>query len=145
VKYGTAEIKVGGAWTMGDLIFLGHADYGKSTHGTLPLTDLFSLGGPRNLAAFGTGQLRGDDYTYASVDAQYKLTKPIPLLGLQIIAGVQAETGRMKKLVTEPTLSGWQNSFGAYLATNSAFGPMYLGIADSKSGKPRFYFFIGTP
>lgn len=144
-KYGAAEIKMGGAWTLGDVILVGRAEYGKSTHGTLPLTDLFTLGGPRHLSGFGTGQIRGDDYTYGSFEAQYKLTKPIPLLGLQLIAGVQAEAGRMKKLVTEPTLTGWQNSFGAYLATNSAFGPMYLGFSDSKNGKGRFYFFIGTP
>ena len=144
-KYGTAEIKAGGAWSLRDLIFVGRAEYGKSTHGTLPATDLFALGGPRHLAGFASGQIRGDDYTYASLEAQYKLTKPIPLLGLQLIAGVQAETGRMRRLVTEPTLTGWQNSFGAYLAANSAFGPMYLGFSDAKDGKPRFYFFIGTP
>ncbi len=144
-RYGTGEIKMGGAWTLGDVILVGRAEYGKSTHGTLPPTDLFSLGGPRHLAGYGTGQLRGDDYTYGSFEAQYKLTKPIPLLGLQLIAGVQAEAGRMKKLVTEPTLTGWQSSFGAYLAANSAFGPMYLGFADGKNGKGRFYFFIGTP
>jgi NTE family protein len=89
--------------------------------------------------------MRGDDYAYGRFEAQYKLTKPIPLLGLQMIAGVQAEAGKMNRLVTEARLSGWQQSYGVYLAANSAFGPFYLGYSDARNGKGRFYFFLGTP
>jgi NTE family protein len=144
-KYGTASLRLGGAWSIRDVILVGAAEWGRSTHGTLPLSDLFVLGGPRRLSGFGNGQMRGDDMAYGRFEAQYKLTKPIPLLGLQVIAGVMAETGRMKQLVTEPALSGWQQSYGVYLAANSAFGPIYLGYSDAKNGKGRFYFFIGTP
>jgi NTE family protein len=144
-KYGTASARLGGAWTIGDLILVGTAEYGRSTHGTLPIADLYSLGGPRRLSGFAAGQIRGDDMAYGRFEVQYKLTKPIPLLGLQMIAGVLAETGRMKDLVTEPTLTGWQNSYGVYLAANSAFGPLYLGYSDAKNAKGRFYFFLGTP
>jgi NTE family protein len=144
-KYGTASLRVGGAWNIRDLILVGAAEWGRSTHGTLPISDLYSLGGPRRLSGLGTGQMRGDDMAYGRFEAQYRLTKPIPLLGLQMIAGVMAETGRMKQLVTEPTLNGWQQSYGVYLAANSAFGPFYLGYSDAKNGKGRFYFFLGTP
>jgi NTE family protein len=144
-KYGTAQLRLGAAWTLRDFILVGAAEHGAATHGTLPLTDYFSLGGPRRLSGFGTGQLRGDEYTYGRAELQYKLTKPIPLLGLSVIAGVQAEAGRMRNPVTEPSLTGWQQSYGLYLAANSAFGPMYLGYSDAKNGKGRFYFFIGTP
>ena len=145
-KYGTAELKFGGAVTVGDFIFLGAAQHGQSTHGVLPLSDVYTLGGPRHLAGFAQGQIAGDDYSYGSLEAQYKLTRPIPLLGLSLIAGVQAETGKMAKLYTEPNLSGWQNSFGAYLAANSTFGPFYFGYAKAKNGNGgRWYFFLGTP
>jgi len=144
-KYGTAELRLGGAWSIRDLILVGIAERGRSTHGALPVSDLYSLGGPRHLAGFANGQMRGDDYAYGRIEAQYKLTKPIPLLGLQMIAGVQAETGKMNRLATEPQLAGWQQSYGIYLAANSAFGPIYLGYSDAKNGKGRFYFFVGTP
>ncbi len=145
-KYGTAELKFGGAVSVGDFIFLGAAEHGQSTHGQLPVADVYSLGGPRRMAGFAENQILGDDYSYGSVEAQYKLTRPIPLLGLSLIAGVQAETGKMGKLYTEPQLGGWQKSFGAYLAANSAFGPFYFGYARAENGNGgRWYFFLGTP
>jgi len=145
-KYGTAQATLGAAYTLGDFILVGAAEHGQSTHGTLPVTDLYTLGGPRHLAGFAPGQIAGDDYSYGSLEVQYKLTRAIPLLGLQLIGGLQAEAGKMRKPVTEPTLTGWQQSYGAYLASNTAFGPFYLGFARSPNGKgTRFYFFVGTP
>ncbi|HEY2630287.1 MAG TPA: patatin-like phospholipase family protein, partial [Usitatibacter sp.] len=145
-KYGTAEVKFGGAATAGDFIFLGQAEHGQATHGLLPLADLYSLGGPRHLAGFAQGQILGDDYSYANLEAQYKLTRPIPLLGLSLIAGLQVEGGKMGKLYTEQNLTGWQQSFGAYLAANSSFGPFYFGVAKAKNGSgARWYIFLGTP
>jgi NTE family protein len=145
-KFGSAQARLGAAYTLGDLILVGKAEHGQSTHGTLPVTELYSLGGPRRLAGFAPNQIAGDDYTYGSLEAQYKLTRAIPLLGLSLIGGLQAEAGKMRKLSTEPTLTGWQPSFGAYLASNTAFGPFYVGFANAKNGKgTRFYFFVGTP
>ena len=51
----------------------------------------------------------------------------------------------MQKLITETTLTGWQRSFGAYLAASTPIGPVYLGVADAKNGRGRFYLFLGTP
>jgi len=144
-KYGLAQAKFNGAYTVGDLIFLGALEGGGPIHGTLPPGDLFAMGGPRKLAGFAQGQFRGDEYYYGRMDAQYRLTRPIPLLGLSVIAGIAAEAGRMPNAITEPNLTGWQSSFSTYLATNSAFGPIYIGIADAKNGKGRFFFFVGTP
>jgi hypothetical protein len=79
------------------------------------------------------------------VQAQYRLNKPVPLLGLQAIVGVAAERGRMKDPITEPRLTGNINSLGAYLAMNTALGPIYFGYADTKDRSGRVYFFLGTP
>ena len=144
-KYGTAEVRLGGAWTIRDFILVGAAEYGQSTHGTLPASDLFTLGGPRRLSSFAPGQIRGDEMAYARAEVQYKLTKPIPLLGLSLTAGLQWETGRMGQPVLGTTLTGWQQSVGAYLAANSVLGPIYFGYSDSKNTKGRIYFFVGTP
>jgi hypothetical protein len=51
----------------------------------------------------------------------------------------------MNKRITETQLSGWQSSFGAYLAASTTLGPFYIGFSDAKNGKGRFYLFIGTP
>jgi hypothetical protein len=64
---------------------------------------------------------------------------------VSFIGGVVAEAGRMDQRLTEPALEGWQRSFGAYLAASTVLGPVYVGVADAKHGKGRFYLFIGTP
>ena len=143
--YGKGSVSFAGAWSVGDLIFVGDAEYGASTHGSLPITDQFALGGPRRLSGLAQNQVRGDEMTYGRLEMQYKLTRPIPILGFSVLAGIQAETGRMKMPALASNPSGWIQSYGVYLATNSIFGPIYFGYSDSKYGKGRLYFFVGTP
>jgi NTE family protein len=67
------------------------------------------------------------------------------LWGLTLIAGVMAEAGRMNKPYVPGAFTGTQRSLGAYLAANTLIGPVYLGVAEARNGKGRFYLFIGTP
>lgn len=145
-KYGRAEGRLSGAWSPGDLILLGRLEGGQATNGSPPLGEGFSLGGLGRLSAFAPSQIIGNDaYGLVSVQAQYRLTKPMPILGLSLLAGVSYEAGYMKNPVTEPNLTGGINSYGVYLASNTIFGPMYLGYATSKDRSGQFYLFIGTP
>jgi len=144
-EYQRAEARLGAAWSLGPWVVLGGLEGGDTLHGTLPLGDAFALGGPRRLSGFATDQLLGGQYAFGRLEAQYRLTLPIPVFGLSLIGGVVAEAGRMDKRITEPALDGWQRSFGAYLAASTVLGPVYLGVADAKNGKGRFYLFIGTP
>jgi len=144
-KYSRSEARFGAAWSAGPFVMLGALEGGVTDKGTVPLGDAFALGGPRRLSGFATDQLLGGQYAFGRLEAQYRLDLAIPVVGLSLIAGLQAESGKMNKRLTEPALEGWQNSFGAYLAASTAFGPIYLGVADAKNGKGRFYLFIGTP
>ena len=87
----------------------------------------------------------GNEYSFGRLEGQYRLSYPSALVGLTLIAGVVAEAGRMNRPITETSLTGWQRSLGAYLAASTFLGPVYLGVADAKNGKGRFYLFIGTP
>jgi NTE family protein len=144
-KYGRLQGNIEGVVSFGDFTFIGELDGGRATKGSLPLSDLFALGGPRRLSGFANDQFLGEEYTYGRIEGQWRLTKPIPLIGLNVIAGVLLESGRMRKPVTEVNLTGWQNSYGAYIAANTFLGPMYFGYSDAKNGGGRFYLFIGTP
>ncbi|MGE0355310.1 MAG: patatin-like phospholipase family protein [Burkholderiales bacterium] len=144
-KYARAEARLGGAWSVGDLVLLGSLEGGKTTRGTLPLGDTFSLGGLRRLSAFAPGQILGPEYGLGTVQAQWRLTRPTPILGLSLFGGVSYEMGRMRRPYTETSLTERLDSYGIYLAANTPLGPMYFGYADA-SGRPgRFYLFIGTP
>jgi NTE family protein len=144
-KYSRSEARFGAAYSFGRWSVLTGLEGGTALKGTLPLADAFTLGGPRRLSGFATDQLRGQDYAFGRLDGQYRLNFATPLYGLTLIAGVTVEAGRMNKLVTETSATGWQRSLGAYLAANTFIGPIYLGVADAKNGKGRFYLFIGTP
>lgn len=143
--YSRLEGRFGAAASRGRWTMLGGLEGGTALNGELPLADSFSLGGPRRLSGFAVDQMRGQDYVFGRAEAQYRLNFATPLYGLTFIAGVMAEAGRMNRPITETSLSGWQRSFGGYLAATTPLGPVYLGVADAKNGKGRFYLFIGTP
>ncbi len=144
-KYSRSEARFGAAQSFGRWTLVGGLEGGTALKGELPLGDAFTLGGPRRLSGFANDQMRGGDYAFGRLEAQYRLNFATPLYGLTLIAGVSAEAGRMNQLITETSLSGWQRSIGAYLAASTPIGPVYLGVADAKNGKGRFYLFIGTP
>ena len=143
--YSRSEARIGAAWSHNRFTYLAGLEGGTALKGTLPLADAFTLGGPRRMAGFANDQMLGGDYMFGRIEGQYRLNFASPLYGLTLIAGVVAEAGRMNKLLTETSLSGWQRSFGAYLAASTFLGPVYLGVADAKNGRGRFYLFIGSP
>ena len=143
--YSRSEVRFGAAWQHNRFAYLVELDGGSSFKGTVPLADAFALGGPRRLAGFAKDQVLGGEYFFGRVETQYRLNFASPLYGLTLIGGVAAEAGKMNKLLTETALTGWQRSFSAYIAASTFLGPVYLGVADSKNGKGRFYLSIGTP
>jgi NTE family protein len=143
--YSKSEARFGAAWSYGRWATLLRLEGGTALKGSLPLADAFTLGGPQRMAGFAHDQMLGGDYAFGRLEAQYRLAWSSPLYDLRLIAGLVAEAGRMNKLLTETSLSGWQRSFSAYLAASTFLGPVYLGVADAKHGKGRFYLMIGTP
>jgi len=146
-EYGKAEGRAGGAWSIDDFILRGVLAGGWTTRGTLPIHEMFKLGGIGQLAAFAPGQLVGPEYVLGTARLEYRLLRPIPLLGLAASVGVSYDRARMKQIITEPNLEGgWLDSYSVYLAANTPIGPLYFGWADSpKAPRGRVYLFLGTP
>ena len=143
--YSRSEVRFGAAWSHKRFAYLVQLDAGGSFKGNVPLADAFALGGPRRLAGFAKDQMLGGEYYFGRLETQYRLNFASPLYGLTLIGGLAAEAGKMNKLITETSLTGWQRSFSAYLAASTFLGPVYIGVADAKHGKGRFYLSIGTP
>jgi NTE family protein len=144
-KYATVEGALSGAYSIGDFVLQGTLAGGRATRGTLPPTDLFGLGGQWRLSAFAPNQILGEEFTLGTLRAEYRLTRPIPLFGLSAVAGASFERGRMKNSPTEPSLRGNIDSYSVYVGANTTFGPLFLGVADTKDRKGRIFLFLGTP
>jgi hypothetical protein len=120
--------------------------YARTTRGELPAYDALKMGGPLNLTGFALNQFLGDDVQYARITAQWQLMKSSSFLKTRVDAGLLLEAGRMGVRYTEPNLGGWQPSYGAFLATTSLIGPLYIGGAKAPNGGPfRWFLFLGTP
>jgi NTE family protein len=144
--YSRSEARFGAAYSHNRFTWLAGLEGGTALKGKVPLADAFTLGGARRMSGFANDQLLGGEYMFGRLEGQYRLNFASPLYGLTLIAGVLAEVGRMnKQIIPDTSLSGWQRSFGAYLAANTFLGPVYLGVADAKNGRGRFYLFIGSP
>ncbi|HUL96069.1 MAG TPA: patatin-like phospholipase family protein [Usitatibacter sp.] len=144
-KYGRLEGRVSGATSIRDIILRANFEAGRATHGNLPVGDMFGLGGFGRLSAFATNQIIGQNYDLGTAQIEYRLLRPLPLFGITASAGATYERGRMKDSPTEPSLTGWLDSYGVYFGANTPIGPLVIGYSDSKSTKGRFYIYIGTP
>ena len=118
---------------------------GSSPKGTLPSFDAFTLGGVQRLAGFADRQILGDSYLLGRLTLYHKLYKPPFTFGTDLYVGASVEAGKMEGRFTEPNLTGWQRSFGLYLAANTFLGPVYTGFAYAPGQKLRWYLFLGTP
>src|SRR5688572_3631642 len=96
-KYSRTEARFGAAKSFGRWTVLGGLEGGTALKGEVPFADAFTLGGPRRLSGFAIDQMRGGDYTFGRLEAQYRLNFATPLYGLTLLAGVSAEAGRMSK------------------------------------------------
>jgi NTE family protein len=70
------------------------------------------------------------------VRTEYRLLKPIPVIGLSVLAGLRYERANIKNPTTEPSLRGNIDSYGFYLGATSAFGPLYVGWSGTVGRRP---------
>ena len=127
------------------LSFLPTLAGGMKLRGDLPPEALFSLGGLGRLSAFASGQILSDEYVFGSARLEYRLLRPIPVLGLSVLAGASYERAHVKNPFTEPNLKGNIDSYGGYLGATTPIGPIYFGWSGTQDRRGRVFFFLGTP
>ena len=118
---------------------------GMRLKGELRPDGLFQLGGLGRLSAFAPGQILADEYVFGSARMEYRLVRPIPVLGLSVLAGLNYERAHVKNPITEPSLRGNIDSYGAYLGATTPVGPIYIGWSGTQDRRGRVFFFLGTP
>ena len=145
--YSRIDLDANAAMPFGKTVISGRASYTGSPNGQLPFYDAAKLGGFSNMSAYAKGQVVGDDISYLGFRAE----RIIGDLGLglrgDIRFGVSLEGAHVGRFYTETGLRGSAilNSVGAYLASETPVGPLYVGVGYSMNGYSNLFFSIGIP
>jgi NTE family protein len=143
--YSRAEVDLRWAWPWHDYVLGARTRWVGSPEGGLPFNDAAKLGGFLNLSAFASGQLMGDEVSFAQLRAERIIgSLPLGLRGDMRI-GAALEAGKVGTPYTAQKKDGWLGSLALYLGGETPFGPVYLGLGLGSAGAVNAYFFVGTP
>ena len=107
---------------------------------------VFSIGGPRLFAAYGTDEILTNQYGYGRLGYLKELAKLPPFLGGNVYLLGRVEGGVYQRLYTSV---GQQSEYlhpvdgEAGLVVNTIFGPVLIGGAVGDSGHHRIFFSLG--
>ncbi len=143
--YSKVSLEGRAAMPLQDWVVAGRASWVGSPRGQLPLNDAAKLGGFLNLTAFASGQLIGDEVTYAHVRAERIIGRPPAGLRGDMRLGIAFETGKVAQPYTVQRSNGWVKSVAVYLGGETPLGPVYVGLGQGSGKLTNVYLFIGTP
>jgi NTE family protein len=112
--------------------------------GSLPVTELFTLGGIRTFPGLRPGELRGSSYWTTAARYSWRLVELSPLTGQALYAGVRLQAGEMRKRFDglEPeTLYGLSGSIGG----STPVGPFLFSLGYVDGGEWQLQFMLGRP
>jgi NTE family protein len=100
----------------------------------------FFLGGPSQLSAYGTNELRTNQYWLARVGFIYELFSLPPIVGHK---GYFTSTYELGKTYGAPGASKLPNDGSLGLVMETLVGPLFVGGSVGDSGHRRVYFSLG--
>ena len=117
---------------------------GSSFDTSLPLYDLFSLGGPVSLPGLSIGELRGTSYWSAQASYLQRIADISYVFGQSIYAGLTLTaadmSGRLDGVYAQPTYSG-----AFVLAGRTPLGPVSLSLAATTTSEWQLVLGLGRP
>jgi NTE family protein len=116
---------------------------GGSSYGYKTGIPTFSLGGSRQLVAWGTNELLTDQYFLGQLGYIRELAKLPPFLGSSVNFLGVLELGKTYKLPAGPSPPNLPMDVAAGLLVNTIFGPVLVAGSVGDYGHARFYFQIG--
>jgi NTE family protein len=116
---------------------------GGSSYGYKTGLPSFSLGGSRQLVAWGTNELLTNQYFLGQLGYIRELAKLPPFLGSSVDFLGILELGKTYKLPNAPSPPNLPMDVAAGLLVNTIFGPVLVAGTVGDYGHARFYFQIG--
>lgn len=119
---------------------------GDTYQGSLPITSLFTLGGPFSFPGYSVDELTGDTFAVVRAMYRYKLTdNSEKLIGIPLYAGVTAVAGNTWARREDVNLDSLRVGGNVYIAADTLIGPVFLTLGAADRGRKAFYVFIGKP
>jgi NTE family protein len=100
----------------------------------------FFLGGPERFSAYGSNELRTNEYLLFRAGYQHQLFKLPALLGRGVYATSAYEVG---KVYSAPMVSRVPQDFVTGILANTIFGPAFVGASFGDSGHRKWFFQLG--
>jgi NTE family protein len=116
---------------------------GGSSYGYKTGIPTFSLGGSRQLVAWGTNELLTNQYFLGQLGYIRELVKLPPFLGSSVDFLGILELGKTYKLPNVPSPPHLPMDVAGGLIVNTIFGPVLIAGTVGDYGHGRFYFQIG--
>ncbi|SAK50093.1 OMP85 family outer membrane protein [Caballeronia hypogeia] len=104
----------------------------------------FTLGGFRQLAAYGVNQFSGNYLFYSQLTYQFQVASPNGQVVRDLYLGVTGETGNATANREALRFDNLKKSLSVFVGATTALGPVYLGYAMAPGGIQSVYFQFGA-
>jgi len=142
--YEKLDAMVAGSYHFGNQLVHWRAAGGTSFDTTLPVYDLFVLGGPMSFPGLNLGELRGEDYWLTSAVYMHKIAELSSLFGQALYAGFAVTAGdmhdRLDLVKEEPLYAGT-----LLLGGRTPLGPLRLLVSVVSNDDWQVVLGIGRP
>jgi NTE family protein len=143
-EYEKIDALVAGSYPFGNQLVHWRASGGTSFDTTLPLYDLFVLGGPTSFPGLNLGELRGEDYWLGSAMYMHKVAELSSLFGQALYAGFALTAGDMHERIdgirAEPLYAG-----SLLIGGRTPLGPLRLILSITSQDDWQVVLGIGRP
>jgi NTE family protein len=110
----------------------------------VPFYDAFPLGGPASLGGYSEREWLVQGYTLGEIAYQFRL-KSLGMIARSFNAGAAFQVADIRGRINGPEPAGVVYGSSAFLSTDTALGPIYLGIGVAEGGRYTFFFYLGKP
>lgn len=119
--------------------------YGSTLSGEPGVHSKFFLGGLFNLSGLSKYEIFGDNIALGNIVYSYEIgkIKIIPSKPFNLYAGVSAEVGNAWGERNFTSSRSQILGLGGYLGMDTIFGPIYIGLGITDSGRKAAYFKLG--
>lgn len=117
--------------------------WGESPDSSLPIFDLFKLGGFQRFSGYLLDQLVGDSYYLGRLVYSWRFTDLPQALGRGVYLGGTFEAGEVRNRFDPTTAGGALYCGSVFFAADTILGPFYLAYGHAKDGSDAFYIMLG--